>query len=79
MRISCSYGATLSLSLSHAYSFSLVICAYPAGGQLGSYPLGNVLIFTVSGAYVLSGLLFVFAALADDKNISAEWEKKKII
>ena len=49
-----------------------------SGGQLGSYDLGNVLIFAVSGAYVLSGFLFVLAAIADDKKIEIEWNADKV-
>ena len=43
-----------------------------------SYDLGNVLIFAVSGAYVLSGFLFVLAAIADDKKIEIEWNAYKV-
>ena len=46
---------------------------------MGSYDLGNVLICAVSGAYVVSGVLFILAAIADDKKIGIEWESKKIL
>ena len=48
-----------------------------AGGAYGNFPLGTVLIYFISGSYVLSGLLFGFAALLDEKKISLEYNEKK--
>ena len=36
-----------------------------------------MLIAAVSGAYVMSGVLFVLAAIADDEKIAGDWEKNK--
>ena len=47
------------------------------GGQLGSFALGDVLIGAVSGAYIVSGILFIFAAIEDEKRITLEWDKNK--
>jgi MFS family permease len=47
-----------------------------AGGAYGNFPLGTVLIYAVSGSYLLSGLLFAGAAFLDEQKIAAEYEKK---
>jgi hypothetical protein len=54
------------------------IVKYILGGNLGSYALGDVLIATVSGAYVLSGFMFLAAAVEDESRIDVEWNKKNI-
>lgn len=46
---------------------------------MGNFALGDVLIFAVSGAYVISGILFGLAALADEKKIAATWKENKAI
>ena len=38
-----------------------------AGGNLGDYPLGNVLLVAVSGAYIVSGVLFWLAATEEQR------------
>jgi hypothetical protein len=38
-----------------------------AGGALGNYALGDVLLYSVSGSYLACGLLFALAAIEDDK------------
>jgi MFS family permease len=63
--------------LTAAGNVAPVIVGAFAGGKYGSYALGDVLIWTVSGAYVLSGLMFAAAAIADDKRISIEWEQNR--
>jgi MFS family permease len=41
-----------------------------AGGNLGDYQLSNVLLYAVSGCYVMAGALFWLAALEDEKRIA---------
>ena len=38
-----------------------------AGGNLGDYPLGNLLLVAVSGAYIVSGVLFWLAATEEQR------------
>lgn len=35
------------------------------------------MIGAVSGAYIVSGILFIFAAIEDEKRITLDWEKNK--
>eukprot|EP00596_Hydrurales_sp_CCMP1899_P010529 CAMPEP_0119047156 /NCGR_PEP_ID=MMETSP1177-20130426/51284_1 /TAXON_ID=2985 /ORGANISM="Ochromonas sp, Strain CCMP1899" /LENGTH=326 /DNA_ID=CAMNT_0007021341 /DNA_START=855 /DNA_END=1835 /DNA_ORIENTATION=+ len=63
--------------LTAAGNIAPVVVGAFAGGQYGSYALGDVLIWTVSGAYVLSGLMFAAAAIADDKRIAVDYERSQ--
>ena len=61
--------------LTAAGNVAPVLVGALAGGQLGSFALGDVLIGFVSGAYILSGVLFGLVAMADDQRIATEWKK----
>ena len=52
-----------------------VIVGALAGGALGSYQLQDVLLYSVSGSYILCSLLFVNAALIQDKKLLSTWKK----
>ena len=65
--------------LSAVGNIAPIIVGSLAGGAYGNYPLGTVLIYTISGSYLLSGLLFGAAAIIDEKKISAEYNDKKDI
>ena len=49
-----------------------VIVGAFAGGVAGDYPLGDVLIASVSGSYVLCSILFAAAALEHDRRLERE-------
>jgi sugar phosphate permease len=49
-----------------------VIVGAFAGGVAGNYPLGDVLIASVSGSYVLCSILFAAAALEHDRRLERE-------
>ena len=40
-----------------------------AGGNLGDYSLGNVLLVAVSGSYIISGTLFWMAAAEEQRKL----------
>jgi hypothetical protein len=40
-----------------------------AGGALGSFSLEKILIWIVSGSYVVTGILFMILAIREDKKI----------
>jgi len=62
--------------LTAAGNIAPVVVGALAGGTLANFPLGSVLIAVVSGAYVLSGLLFALAALQDEKRLDELWRVK---
>lgn len=62
--------------LTAAGNLAPILVGALAGGSLGSFGLPNVLLWTVSGAYAVSGALFIAAALAEDKRIKIKFENE---
>jgi sugar phosphate permease len=58
--------------LNLAGNVATVLVGALAGGQLGNFALGDVLIAVVSGAYALSGVIFAVLAVRDDARIADE-------
>ena len=58
--------------LNLAGNVATVLVGALAGGQLANFALGDVLVAVVSGAYVLSGVIFTILALRDDARIADE-------
>ena len=46
-----------------------------AGGSMGDYYLGDVILFAVGGFYAISGVIFVKVAMNEDENLKVEREK----
>jgi membrane protein DedA with SNARE-associated domain len=62
--------------LTAAGNIAPVMIGYLAGGKWGSFALPDVLLWTVCGSYVASGILFALAAIADDRKIEKEWRQQ---
>lgn len=62
--------------LTAAGNIAPVLVGSLAGGGLGQYSLGNVLLGVVGGCYVVSAALFTAAALREDQRIQATWEDR---
>ena len=52
-----------------------VVVGALAGGIFGSFELQDVLLYSVSASYIICGLLFLNAALIQDRKILSTWNK----
>lgn len=50
-----------------------------AGGSLGAYELGDVLLWSIAGCYAISGVLFGVAAVLDDKRTDTKLKQENTI